>query len=119
MKTLDEELKSIALWVLRNEFYIDFSALVNEYLKSAEGLDIDEAERSFSDVANVYSRDEDMSREDPVNIWTVSDNGYSTGHDNILAALEFKSAVTVWVNGKVVFELDKDGEWILSKGENK
>lgn len=110
---MDDELKALAVVALKNAFYDDFSALVNAYIKAAEGLGADTFEMQLCETANVFSRDDEMfDGELHPNIWTQN-NGTrfdTTGHDTILEALEFDRATEVHLQGHKVFERQV-GEW--------
>lgn len=114
---MDEELKQLASLALKNAFYDDFSALVNAYIKAAEGLDDDTFEMQLGETANVFSRDDEMFDGDlHPNIWTGNTSGFTTGHETLLEALEFDRAAEVHLQGRRVFER-RDGEWYFVDDE--
>ena len=87
---MDDELKSLASLALKNAFYEDFSALVNAYIKAAEGLDDDTFEMQICEAANVFSRDDEMFDDElHPNIWTQNgEYRYATsGCNTMLEAL--------------------------------
>lgn len=112
MRTIPAETKALATCALRNAFYADFSALVNAYLKAAEGLDTAALERQLGEVSDVFSRDSGAEAVCYPNIWTRNTGtGFSTtGHGSILEALEFDNALEVHLQGRTIFERRK-GEW--------
>lgn len=121
---MDDEIKELAALALRNAFWYDFSALVNNYLAASEGVDVTrDQEQMLCDTANVYDRD--TSAEDsetrPI-IWTQNGEGRfsTTGHDTMLEALEFDRATEVHLQGKKIFER-RNGEWyfVAQYGESQ
>lgn len=117
-----KELKELAALALRNAFWLDFSALVNNYLALAKGLDTDLLEMQMGEMTSVYGRDEDAKDSDLfLNLWTANtvtkdtfSNG-NTSHETIVAALEFEPAYEVHLRGLKVFE-KRDGEWFFTGG---
>lgn len=106
---MDEELKALALLALRNAFYEEFSALVNAYVKAADGLDTANLELQLAETASVYGRDTEAEGEDSMNIWSQRKWG-TTGHQTMVEALEMPDATEVHLAGRKVFEKRK-GEW--------
>lgn len=109
---MNEEVKDLALLALRNAFYTEFSALVNEFLSAAEGLNVEEFETQLSETANVFSRDLYATGDNGPNVWTQNKGSRfnTSGHRTILEALEHKEAKEVHLNGTRVFER-RNGEW--------
>lgn len=103
---MDEELKGLAALALRNEFYGEFSALCNKYLKAGECLGNDFADQ-LQDLCSLFGRD-DKAKFEPLDIRTY--NGIrSLECDSMVEALETYDH-EIWVNDKMYFEL-RDGEY--------
>lgn len=115
---MDEELRALAMLALKNAFYEDFSALVNAYLKAAEGLDVTTFEMQLGETANVFSRDDKAEGDSRPNIWTQNVRGGfdTTGHEVLMEALEFDRATEVHLQGRKVFER-LGGEWYFTGDE--
>lgn len=111
---MNSELKSLAALALRNAFWHDFSALVNEYLEAAKEVDAGLQERLMGELTSIYGRNTSEKTVNTPNIWTQNDPGKSifstTGHDTILGALEHYPAIEVHLQGQKVFER-RNGEW--------
>jgi hypothetical protein len=100
---MDNELKGLAMLVLKNAFYSDFSTLVNEYLKAAQGVDDGTFALQLGEAANVFSRNTEEGGDFFLNIWTQNRSG-TTGHGTIFEALEFDQASRVYIQGRLAFE---------------
>jgi hypothetical protein len=112
VQAIDSELAAEAGQVLKNLFYQDFSALVNAYIKAAEGLPITDFDYQLGDMTSVFGRDDNAAGE-PLRISTTcrDGNGPHT-HPNLLAALQEPGATKVWMLGKMVFERKSpSNEW--------
>lgn len=111
MKTVDDEVRELAILALRNAFYEDYSALVNKYLSVGKGLS-DHFKLNLQELSNVFSRDDSASDDVFINVYTENGSETSTsGWDNLLEALEHPEATTVWVQGVKVFEKRKNLGW--------
>lgn len=112
---MSEELKDLAALALRNAFWIDFSALVNEYLKASKGLDIDMQKMQMGEMTSIYGRDDGVEGDVILDIWTQNgESRFATaGHGTILQALEYEPATEVYLRGEKVFER-RDGEWYFT-----
>lgn len=116
---MDEELKQLASLALKNAFYDDFSALVNAYIKAAEGLGDDTFEMQLCETANVFSRDDKAEGDIRLHIWTQNGSRFaSSQHDTVLEALELDRATEVHLQGHRVFER-RDGEWYFVGDEGE
>lgn len=103
---MDEELKGLAALALRNEFYGEFSALCNKYLKAGEGLS-DTFDYQLQDLCSLFGRD-DKAKFEPLDILTLrGTQDYDC--DTLADALESYDP-EVYVNDKMYFEL-RDGEY--------
>lgn len=109
---VNAEIKQAAEHVLLEAFRYDFSALVNNYLRAAEGLGLECFELRLGEKANVFGRDITATGESNISIWTQdkAPRGGSTGFIKISEALGFAWAFEVYVRGEKVFER-RDGEW--------
>jgi len=59
---MDDELKELAKLVLRNEFYMEFSAIVNGYLCALEAIEDNgdwHHEEQLQELTSVFGRDSD------------------------------------------------------------
>jgi hypothetical protein len=106
---IDDETKALACLALRNAFYEDFSALVNIYLKFAEGVDPGNQDVTMSVLANVFARDFQAESDAFINLYTVSPRG-TFSHTTMKEALENPQAAALYLQGKKVFER-RDGTW--------
>lgn len=110
---MDEEVKQLAVMVLLNAFYDDFSGMVNKYLEAGEGLDTDLLLMKMGEMAEVYSRDHNAHSDSvDLNIWSREDvrSWASVGHTTLYEALQEPHAVEVYVGEQRVFTR-RYGEW--------
>ena len=114
---MDEETKELAALALRNQFWRDFSSLVNAYLKASAGLDVEYQKQQMAEMTSVYGRSDSCnSKNFKPSIWTQSEgrrhSRLSTRkyHRTILEALELETAAEVSLGGRRVFER-RGGEW--------
>lgn len=109
---MDQELQEVAALALRNAFWYDFSALVNAYLKTGEGLAVENQDYMLGDLTSVFGRDLKAKFDGSIDIWTQNGPNKlsTTSHDTILEALLYKHATEVHLQGKKVFER-RSGEW--------
>jgi len=115
---MDDEIKALALHALKESFYEDFSALVNQYLDAAEGLDDDRMfDEQLATAANVFSRDNTVHSDKPLSIWTLRPCENFVGppltclHITMENALNMEDALEVHLEGRKVFKRDEQGEW--------
>ena len=108
---MNTEIKELAALALRNAFWLDFSALVNDYLKASEGLcDLALQETQMCKLTSVYGRDTKADSDTFIVIW-VRVNEYRTcGCSSLMEALENEDAVEIHLQGAKIFER-RDGEW--------
>lgn len=114
---MDEEIRQLAIVALKNNFYNDFSALVNLYIDVAKGLaqDEDDFEMQLGDMTSVYGRDDDANMTDIyVNIYVLyGSKNHSIGYETLAEALNDKKATEIFLDGKRIF-IRKDNEWYSS-----
>ena len=101
---MDSELNDLALLALKNAFYTDFSALVNAYLKAAEGLNARGFDAQLSETANVFSRDNAAESDNRPAIYTTIAGGWGSDFDTLAQALAHDEAVAVYLQAEKVFE---------------
>ena len=123
-KKLDDETKALALLVLKNTFYDDFSGLVNNYLRAADGLDDDcRFEEQLHEVANLWARDDKAVSEYDLCIETshIGDKPHQVlvcWYETMHEALSTDDALDIYIRGKRVFVMDDDGEWYYTGDDN-
>jgi len=120
---MDEEIKSLAEAALLDGFWHDFSALVNTYMRAAEGLDTQRLEYAVGDKTSVFGRDRKAEGDYSLNVWTQNGDSLfdTTGHETVVEALSFKRATAVHFCGERVFQRSSvDDEWrIATERENE
>ena len=104
---LDEEAKQLAELALTNEFYREYSALVNKFMEVGEGLD--NLEEHLQTMSNVYSRDLDAESDLNLNNYMQDGHKGDSSYDRITDALE-SGYREIYVCGELYFEL-RDGEY--------
>ena len=104
---LDEETLSLAKLALADEFYREYSALVNKFMEVGEG--VDDLEERLQTMSNVYSRDLDAESDIMLNNYMTDGLKGDSGYDRITDALE-SGYRDVYVCGKRYFEL-RGGEY--------
>ena len=114
MMKLDEEAKQLAELALRNEFYREYSALVNKFMEVGEGLD--DLEEQLQTMSNVYSRDLDAESDLSLNNYMQDGCKGDSGYDQITDALE-SGYREIYVCGKCYFELRGDEYWYVGDDE--
>lgn len=118
---MDEELKQLAMLALRNAFWRDFSALVNEYLAAGRGLDTYLLEMQMGEMTSIYGRDTKAKKDIDLNLWTAGADEHNRyvprDHETILQALDRKDATAVHLCGQIVFER-RDGEWYFADDQH-
>lgn len=97
---IDDELLRIARTKLLDSFYEDFSDLVNKYIEAGKGLPY--IISGLSNASNFPSVNKNAVGDAFINIYTVNWRGGTTGHTNLLEALECEQAKEVWLNGVLV-----------------
>ncbi len=110
---LDEETLSLAELALRNEFYREYSALVNKFMEVGEGLD--DLEDQLQTMSNVYSRDLDAESDLSLNNYMQDGRKGDSGYDHITDALE-SGYREIYVCSKRYFELRGGEYWYV--GDN-
>lgn len=105
----------IKLWAEHSlvcAFWRDFSALVNAYMKAAEGLDEALVESLMQDETSVYGRDLSADSDFFVEVYSEDAAGYTVGHTTLARALTTAGNVSVHLQGKKIFER-RSGEWFF------
>ena len=112
---MDDELKELGALALRNAFWTNFSALVNDTLKASRGL-IDEGRQleMLGELTSVYgrARPETAPSGGYPKIFTYEDGRLLNIHSNMVKALREKGADRIDVNGETCFTHDEAGEWV-------
>lgn len=114
LELIDDELKDLAALALRNAFWLDFSRLVNSYLKASEGLDVDQ-QMLMDEMTSIYGCKQIDAENEHISILSGKDNELSS-HKTILEALESEGATEVYVSGEKVFE-KRSGDWMWFYGD--
>jgi hypothetical protein len=110
MKKLDPELQHCAALALRNAFWHDFSALVNEYLAAGKGLEeVEDQDRMLAELTSFFGRDENAGSFTFRELMLVRD--YWIAYPTIAEALKDSDAKQLTLKGKKIFERDEGGEW--------
>jgi hypothetical protein len=109
---IDEELKYLVALALRNAFYAAQNSLIANFMKAAEGSDMQVEEllevHSFGDTET----DSDLPPRIYVD-WPVDVLGLrgSCGCETVVEGLEVDQAECLYIDGIKMFER-QDGEWI-------
>jgi len=103
---MDDELKALALLAIKNAFWHNFSALVNQYEAAGAGLETtpDQLLYSLGDLTSVFGVDRSVEADTPISLWTGKADSSTTVHQTMVEALEHKGAISLYLGGKMVFE---------------
>lgn len=110
---IDDELKDLAALALRNAFWFEFSSLVNNYLAASKGLDDKYQELQLGELTSIYGRKYDHVNETQApTISTLDAHGLTTTYKKLLDALNDRFAISISINGKLVFRQSENG-WMF------
>lgn len=108
---MNPEIRGLVMLAIRNAFYKDYSALVNQYLKLAEGFGTSQLKTDLNHLSNVFSRNTTHEGRHNLNLFTKNRDGHYTSHETFLAALNHDPASQILINEDITFERTTNGDW--------
>lgn len=115
---MNSELRQLAALALRNAFWHDFSALVNNYVQASADLGVDDHLLMMGEMTSVYGRDTQAKASGLLTPEIKTTGASSLTHATIMDALECDQATEITLNGNKVFER-RDGEWYFIEAAAK